>query len=143
MPDGLKGIELKERVAAKIAELNPNVAGQVIQHFVDMEIKKRTETLVRAIDKLNTLIAERKQLNRPDTIFHMGIGPDAQRVEQWTDARIKQAKKLDETIARLDNAIAKALGPEADYQQVEKAVKGGAPGAPGGQKVEGEEGEEQ
>lgn len=102
------------KVAAAIAELSEPVEAQVVDALVTREINKRSEALVKAIDKLSSLELEQRRI-KADIVLYDGKGKITS--ENWSKAKQEELTKHLEKIDKYTKAITKALEKQ-DFSDV-------------------------
>ena len=98
---------IKQIIADKLKASAPIVKESIIQQLVDAEILVRKELIItKGLNKLDELNKELKKL-KPDNISYDSEGKVLS--ETWTKAAVDNAKKIKDTITKVENAIEKAL----------------------------------
>lgn len=115
---------VREKIAEKLGEINPTVIDQVVEAMVDREIKKRSEAIVKAIDKLAAAEKELLKLGKDQKFYNEDGTVD---VETFSKARLDERNKKLKQIERLTSAINKAID-KGDMQDVYQLAGGKEPG---------------
>lgn len=112
---------LREAVASQIAQINPVVGEKVVEHFVQTEINKRADAIVKGLDTLSNFQRERAKLAKPDQVSYNADRTVA--AETYSKAKLDEIEKLDKKIEKLEKAINKAI--DGDMGDLYNLNKGG------------------
>ncbi len=115
---------LRDAIDEKIAGSGPVIRENAINHFAELERRRRVDIVVAAVVTQRDLEADLRKINRPDHTLYDEAG--AVTLSHFTKDRLNQIKKLKERIAKLSAACDKALTDTAagdDFDKLEKAVK--------------------
>ena len=99
-------LQVVERISQRIAEISPAVVDAVVEHLVAVEVKKRTEAIVKGLEKLDLLEQEQAKF-WPDQISYDQAGKVV--AETYSKARIEARNKNQENISKLTAALNTAL----------------------------------
>lgn len=101
------------KVAEQIASAGPAILGKVIDKLATVEIEKRADALLNAV---NAAVATKRELQKvkPDNVTYDGEGKVAS--ETYSKAKIDEKKKLQEKLAKIEAAVEKAVG--GDFSKV-------------------------
>jgi hypothetical protein len=119
---------LKEQVAERIATLGPTVQDGVVSVLVEQVKEKRIKAVLTALTLLEENGKAMKKI-KPEQTF----GTDHKVVtEFFTKANMEARKKLEESTAKIERALEKALGATPNFDDLFKAVqnKGASEEAP-------------
>ena len=116
---------LKEQVSERIAALGPAVQEGVVSALVDQTKEKRVKAVLTALNLLEEAQKELKKV-KPEQTFD-GEGKVAS--EYYTKANNDTRKKTTEKIAKIEGALALALGDTPNFEKLFAVAnnKGGAP----------------
>ena len=103
-------------IAAQVKERNPEVATRWVQTQVDKEIDARVGLLDKAMQARFTAMTDLQKINRADNVHKDADGKVV--FESWSDDRRKQVKEAKEKLAKIENAIQKAV--EGDWSKVKE-----------------------
>jgi len=121
---------ISEGVAAKLAELNPTIKDKVVEIKVEEELGRRTELVLKALTKLDTLEKDAAKI-KPDQIIkdaqtgaviQQGMSP-----QKWSEK-----EKAEKALKEMKEALAQAL-TDGKYDALKKQVEKG-----GGKDSEGQ-----
>ena len=119
-------VTMRETIAARIAELNPQLEDKVVDHFVGKELEKRAEAIVLGTDNLTKLERELPKVSKADMVSFNSDGTVAN--ETYSKARLDEVDKLKKRIAKLMAAIDKAyVGDCGDLYGLNNNKGGDAP----------------
>jgi len=124
---------IREKIAETIVNAAASVEDKVVDVFVDREVAKRSEALVKVIDKINDAENSLKKI-RPDQISYNEKGEKVQ--ESFSKGKLDEKNKLHQQIDKIMKAITKAL-ENNDYGDVYN-LAGGKDQGKGGGKDSGE-----
>lgn len=108
------------KVAETIANISPKVEDKVVDVLVDREVKRRSDALVSALDKLDKMEKELLKIKADQISFD----EDGKVVSQtYSKAKKEEKDKLSQKITKAVNAINKALekGDYGDVYNIDKA----------------------
>lgn len=107
-------VTLNTKIAETIAGSSEVVLNKVIKTLADKEIDKRATSLLAGLEAANAARSELRKLDRPDV--KPNLGRDGKPVGEgtYTEARIKEIKKVTEKLAKIERAIDKATD-KSDY----------------------------
>ena len=102
------GVEISESIASASA----SIRGRVVSHYTEIELKKRTDAVIKVMDK----IAEaRKELAKLKNTGEKRFGADFKPLPPTFDKNtIDDINKKESEIKKMEDAIAKALAPKED-----------------------------
>lgn len=103
---------LRDAVAAEVNQISPQVHDRVKQHFVDTEINRRVDLVVKGMDTLHQLNTDLRKINKPDVNTFNGDGTPA--ASSFTKPRLDEINKLNERINKLTRAIDAALNGQVN-----------------------------
>jgi hypothetical protein len=98
---------LNTSVAARIAACAPDVTKRLEDLLVEKEVSRRTEIIGQGLAKLDQSTRERYKLAKPSTTSYNLDGTIAGTA--YTKEAVEALKKHDETHAKLERAVEKAL----------------------------------
>ena len=104
-------LTLKETVAEQVVQAAPNIRDGVVDALAQPEIRSRTQLLVDAYTKVQKLRVDLSKIDRPDVDPKDRNGKSLGQAS-YSDARVKEIKKLSEEITKWDKAITQAWGEE-------------------------------
>jgi hypothetical protein len=116
---------LRDAIEEKIANSGPKIRNNAIDHFADLEQKRRVDILVAAVTAHRELNADFHKINRADQVLYDGTG--AIMHESYTKGRLNDITKLREKLTKLEAATNKVLADNAvsdDFNKLEQAIKG-------------------
>lgn len=114
-------INIRDKIAEQLAVIAPSVIDQVVEAIVGREVNKRSDALVKVIDKLDSLEKEKRKLDKPDQTFYNAEGEVD--VAVFSECRKNERAKNAKNIERHVNAINKAI-EKGDMQDVYQLVGG-------------------
>jgi len=100
-------LDLATAVGLELSAACPRVADQVKAAIVTSEINKRSEAIIKGLDKLDSLQRADKKI-KPDMVQYDTAGTVIS--ENWSKAKLDEKNKSQATIRKLTSAINKALG---------------------------------
>jgi len=120
--------ETKESVAASllatIAEKVKNSAPEVTRRYAESqaekEISARVDLLDRGMQKRFSCLYELNKVNRPDVVTYDVDGKETG-TGTYTKERVKAIKDSKEALAKIENALEKALG--GDWSKLKEICK--------------------
>lgn len=92
---------------------NATVMARVKEAFVERELQKRTDALVKAFDKLTEARSDLKKI-KPDVVAYDEDGKEVS--ASYSKAKIDERKKAQEKVGKIESAINAALA--GDYSKV-------------------------
>lgn len=108
-------MSIREKIADQLANITPSVVDQVVEAIATRETNKRSEAIIKVIDKLDQAEKEMKKLERPDQVFYND--KNEVDVAVFSEGRKNERMKKAKLIERLTNAITKAI-EKGDMQDV-------------------------
>ena len=102
---------VREKIMERTAALSPEVEEQVVSHYVDKEKNRRSDALVKGMDKLTALENDLKKI-KADQYQYDADGKELS--STYSKTKVDEKKKLVEQIAKLEKTIDKAL-TKADF----------------------------
>jgi hypothetical protein len=99
--------DIRKDIAARIAEINPQVSESVVSAIVSREVEKRSNAIVQGLDKLRDLERDLKKI-KPDQVTYDVDGKVKD--ESWSQGQLKSLTEARQKIKKLTDAIDKALG---------------------------------
>jgi len=108
------------KVAETIANIAPKVEDKVVDVLVERELKRRSDALVSAMDKLDKMEKELSKIKADQISFD----EDGKIVSQtFSKAKKEEKDKLSQKVQKATNAINKALekGEFGDVYNIDKA----------------------
>lgn len=97
---------ITENVAQQLCNSGPQIMERVITHFVEKEVSRRSETAIKALDKLDKLQKEGNKI-KPDIISYGDDGKIAS--QSWSKQKIDERNANAAKIVKLQAALDKAL----------------------------------
>lgn len=97
---------VREKIMERTAALSPEVEEQVVNHYVEKEKNRRSDALVKGMDKLTSLENDLKKI-KPDQVQLDADGKELS--SSYSKAKYEEKKKLEEQIGKLEKIIDKAL----------------------------------
>lgn len=116
-------IAVQAKITENLSKLSPKVEDAVVEAVVDREVKKRSQALVQALDKLSEMEKDLKKLG-PDNLMYDENGKEV--LGSYTKKRIDEKNKLTGRIQKLTNIINKAL-EKAEFNDLYNFVGGKEP----------------
>lgn len=111
-PAPATAVTLRDTVATEISTIAPAVADRVVKHFVDTEVSRRTDLIVKGMDTLHQLNNDLRKINKPDVNTFNGDGSPA--YSSFTKPRLDEVNKLIDRIAKLTKSIDAALNGQVN-----------------------------
>lgn len=100
-------------VAEKLSAAGSIVLNSVIDRIAEVEIKRRADALLKAVEAAERLQRDLNKVNRPDQVVY---STDRKPVsEGYSKARLDEIEKLTQKLAKIDKAVAKATADKPDY----------------------------
>lgn len=99
---------ITDAVAEKIAEISPAVNEKVIDALVARELEKRSDAVIKGIDKLRTMQNDLKKI-KPDVGGAFDENGAEIKPTLYSKAKFEERKKALEQIAKLQNALDLAI----------------------------------
>lgn len=135
VPKNEKFQNIHEMANEQLAALGPRVMAEVASRMAEREVKKRTDKMVQALDKVATMTVEHLRLG-PDDVRYNAAGEKT--AESYTKKRVDEISKSKSNIEKLQSAIAKA-DASGDYGDLDKLLASGQkPETEGGTKDSGD-----
>lgn len=98
----------RETLGAELAGISLSVESRVLDVYVEKEVAKRADAIVKGLDALNSLDRELLKISRPDNqLFTLNGGVAS---EGYTKARLELIGKAEKSRGKLVKALDKALG---------------------------------
>lgn len=120
------------QISALVEGSTSSVREAYIQAQVEKEVKARTETLTKAMDKLSSLQQEMRKIKPDNKVIQLSQDSEGKevrtQVETYAPDTLKKRDKLKEDIEKLDKAITDYLSDE-QQEQAEGEQKPGKSGA--------------
>lgn len=107
-------MNIREKVGERLAQTGPEIEKRVIDHFAEIEVAKRSNAIVAAMEKLDANNKELNKLSKPDQVSYNLDGSIKE--EAFSKERIDARAKLIEKNNKISKAIEKALG--GDYGDI-------------------------
>lgn len=103
----------------------------VVEASVKREIERRSDIIEKGLDAWSKANRELEKINRGDLVTFEPVldkegkdtGVEPVKVTKYSEARMKEIQKIKEQIAKLDMALLKALGEEANYEKLQSLIK--------------------
>lgn len=111
--DGFVGDAILNDIKTAIAGSNDKIITMVKEHYVDQEVQKRVQQLVKGLDSLQ---AARKELAKikPDNIVY---DEDEQIISQgFSKAKLDDLGKARKKVSKLEKALSKAF--DGDFSEL-------------------------
>lgn len=110
---------LLQAIAERIKASNPLVTERWVETEVEKEVTNRVNLLDKAMQKRFTCMTELNKINRPDVVTY---DADEKPVSgTYTKERLKAIKDGKEALAKIENALDKALA--GDWSKVKETCK--------------------
>lgn len=98
-------MSIAQAIADQIAKCAPATSERVINAMVEREVTKRSDAIVKVLDKLSKAKAESYKI-KPDIVSYDEEGKPA--VQNWSKDQLEKRKKNAEQILKMERAIDKA-----------------------------------
>lgn len=102
-PQSSTSTDILTTISEQLKTSGDAVRQKVVQGRVDAEVNKRADALEKALKLRTETQVELKKQDKPDNVLKDKDGKVIH--EAFTDARIKERKKLQEKITKIDKAI--------------------------------------
>lgn len=103
---------IRQAVTTQLGTIAPSVENRVVDHFVQIEIARRSELIVAGLNKHAELIKEGKKIVGPDIMSYNADG--SVKDSSFSKPRLDAINKNNEAIAKLERAIDKAINGDTD-----------------------------
>lgn len=113
-------MELKAKVAERLATAGATVKDAVVDHLYKEELDRRTNAALKAVSKLEDLEKQLRKANKPDQVQYDGEGKEVS--SSYSKAVVDELKKLREEKAKYEGALNKAL-EENDFSKLLELAK--------------------
>ena len=110
-------MKILEVVAERLAKIGPEIEGRVVEILAEKELAKRETQIVAAYSEFDTLNKRFKRINRGDIQTFDAKGAVAS--ESYSKPRLKEIKEVSERLAKIENAIGKAL-IDSNFEPLDK-----------------------
>lgn len=110
--------KINDAVAEKIKALSEPVFDRVVDSLVEREASRRTDAIVKVMDKIDSAQRELRKIKPDVGPFYDEEGNLIEGSAKWTKAKLEERKKAQEKINKMQNAVEKAI--EGDMQDVYK-----------------------
>lgn len=111
---------LLAEVAERVKVSAPEVYNRLRDSMVEKEVASRVQLLDTAFQKRRELSNELTKVNRPDQETYNVDGSVAS--QSYTKARLEEIKKAKETLAKMEEAMERALA-DNDWSKLKNLVK--------------------
>lgn len=105
-------------VKAEVKTGNEQVSKRVVSALVEQELERRTQLVLKALEKKETLEKELVKF-KPDVVSYKEDNTVAS--ESWSKANLDNKKKTADSLAKIDAAIEAAVSGN-DYDKLAKAL---------------------
>lgn len=103
---------IRQAVATQLGTIAPSVEDSVVNHFVQIEIARRSELVVAGLNKHAELVKEGKKIGGPDIVAYNADG--SVKDSSFSKPRLDAVNKNNDAIAKLERAIDKAINGDTD-----------------------------
>lgn len=112
---------IQQVIEEKITTLGSGLSVMIADKLADVEISKRIETIIKAIQKQDSLEKDLKKINRNDVFTYV----NGEKTEAMSKAAFDNIEKIKEKIMKVAKAIEVALAENtgAAYDRVEEVLK--------------------
>jgi len=122
-------LSIRDKIAGQIAQIGPDVENRVIDTIIEKETAKRAAAIAVVLEKLEVEEKNLKKINHPDL---KTFDRDKKVIaEGFSGARLQEIETVEKKIAKITNALTKALEKD-DMQDVYQLAGGGTPKDKGG-----------
>jgi len=97
---------INEKVAEAISMASPAILDKVVNKLATLEIERRADALLNAVSAATTVWRE-LQKAKPDNVSFAADGTELPGT--YSKAKFEEKKKLEEKLAKIEVAVAKAL----------------------------------
>ena len=120
----MSAASLRELITAKIDGSSEAVRQDVVTHFVDIELKRRTKLIIDGMTKLSSAEAELAKIKADFMVF----GDDGKPIQQgWTTQQKGKRDKAQKLVDRVNAALTPAI-VEGNFKLLEDLAKEGGGG---------------
>jgi len=114
--------EIKASIATGIKDGQSEVKDRVVAHYTEKELERRSNLIIKGLDKLESLEQERDRI-KPDQIAVNDQGQEQS--STYSKANFEKLKKAREAVGKLSKALNAAIeqGSQQDYEKLEKTLK--------------------
>jgi SMC interacting uncharacterized protein involved in chromosome segregation len=108
-------VDIKKKVAERLVELAPSVAGVVVETLAQKENGRRIEAFLDVVDKLDNATKELRKI-KPDNVQY-----DANDIEisaSYSKELVEKRKKLKDQIAKFEKAIEATEAEPRDFTKL-------------------------
>lgn len=117
----MSAASLRELITTKIDGSAEAVRQDVVTHFVDIELKRRTKLIIDGMTKLSSAEAELAKIKADFMVF----GDDGKPIQQgWTTAQKGKRDKAQKLVDRINAALTPAIA-DANFKLLEELSKEG------------------
>jgi len=109
------------------AQAEGPLVDRVVDVFVEREVGRRADLLVKGFDKLVTLTKAHDDINKPDGAKAFSAPNTTPLPQTYSEKRLSEISKARKAVEKLTTAVNTAL-TKADFAGLEKALKGGGDG---------------
>ncbi len=106
-------------IGEAVAACNGSVLDRVVDHFVKIEVERRTPILIRGLSEIDKVDADIKKI-RPDQTFDLDGNV---LTSSYTKGILDQRNKLIDRLSKLRSAMNAAI-TDGNFEPLEKALKG-------------------
>ncbi len=119
---GSKPDQIRNKVTTLLSNSSAMVQTNVVNHLVEIELKKRADLVLDGLKKLDEANEGLKKIKPDMTTFN---GDGTKKDESYSQNKINELKKAKEKAANIEKALEQALGEQPNFAQLEKVCKGG------------------
>lgn len=114
--------DIRKSIKDGIKGGHSDVQDRVVSHYTEQEIKRRSDLIIKGLDKLETLEEELSRI-KPDASTYNEKQEVIQ--EAYSKAQSDKLKKAKDSIEKLSKPLNAAIenGNADDYDKLEKALK--------------------
>lgn len=112
---------IKELAAEKLSKSGESVKEAVAGTIYHGEFNRRVELMANAVQRVDQMERLQKRLSVADHVVKDATGKPL--IEGFTDARLKERKKLDEQYAKLTKAVDQAFADPPNWQPLTEVMK--------------------
>jgi len=117
-------MDVKLAVAEKLATQSEVIKDSLISHFVNQEIERRSNILIKAVGAIDNLQKEIKKEDKPDSVL---INADGSKVSQYSEKKFQIVaglkSKLEQVQKVFEDCLANNL--QQDYDKLSGLTSGG------------------
>lgn len=111
--------EIREALKQGIKDTQEGAKQKVVDHYVQKEVDRRSDLIIKGLEKLESLEKARDQI-KPDNVIKDAEGKVIQ--NGYAEATYGKLEKSKQAVEKLNKALNGAL-KEANYEALEKALK--------------------